>query len=148
MKNIPNKEYGELKKFLIYFSEKYMDLAQLPKHQRPVSILETLENKSMSMAFRGLKQAINDCVEMSKQWEYSQIQRIDNEFVQHGIITLSELRRRFSKDYSKVLTRGEISSATEYYLIKGVLEDSTSGADSDERAKLQSMLEFFEENSR
>jgi len=40
-------------------------LRVLSPDKQPIASLEALEKKSMTMAFNGLRQAINDCVEMS-----------------------------------------------------------------------------------
>ena len=69
----------------------------------------------MKMAFNGLRQAINDCVEMSLHFDHAEVEKLDSQLRSRGIVTLSELRRRYSKSYAKIMKRGQIKSDTEYY---------------------------------
>jgi hypothetical protein len=77
----------------------------------------------MKMAFNGLRQAINDCVEMSFHFDHGEVRKLDSELRSRGIVTLSELRRRYSKGYAKITKRGQIKNETEYHLIRNVLDD-------------------------
>jgi len=91
----------------------------LPPEKQPIASLEALEQKSKKMALNGLRQAINDCVEMSSRFDPAEVQKLDSQLRSHGIVTLSELRRRYSKGYAKIVNgpgsktrRSTISSAT------------------------------------
>jgi hypothetical protein len=111
-------EYNELKEFPCFYSSRYMSIDRVTPELRPAACLEILEQKSHKMASRGLRQAINDIIEMSRHTNHGQVGKIDSELKRQNIVTLSELRRRFSKDYARIIKRGKINNETEYYLAR------------------------------
>ncbi len=148
MKRKADNEYDELKRFLCFFTERFMQIDNLPAEHRPIAMIEALESKNKTMALRGVRQAVNDCIEMARHWETQKVETIDEELITHDTVTLSELRRRFSKDYVKISRRGKINNETEYYLIKSMLNDASSGATSEERQSLQEMIFDYEQKGR
>ena len=58
-------EYARLKGFLSFYAERYLGIERLPPEQRPIAVLEAIEKKNPKKAPTGLRQAINDCAEMS-----------------------------------------------------------------------------------
>jgi hypothetical protein len=54
------------------------------------------------MALDGLRQTINDCVEMSLHFDQTEVEKLDSRLRRRGIVTLSELRRRYSKSYAQI----------------------------------------------
>ena len=126
MQELAAAEYAGMKAFLSFYVERYfLNLESLPPAQWPIACLEALEKKGMKTALNGLRQAINDCVEMSFHFGHVEVENLDSELRTRGIITLSELRRRYSKGYAKIKKRGRIKNETEYYLIRNVLGDPT-----------------------
>ena len=121
-------EYAKMKDFLSFYAERYLKVEGLPPEKQPVASLEALEKKSMKMALNGLRQAINDCVEMSFHFDHAEVEKLDSQLRSRGIVTLSELRRRYSKGYAKIVKRGQIKNETEYYLVRNVLDDPTEKA--------------------
>jgi predicted ATPase len=117
-------EYAKMKDFLSFYAERYLKAEGLPPDKQPIASLEALE-KSMKMAFDGLRQAINDCVEMSLHFDHAEVAKLDSELRSRGIVTLSELRRQYSKSYKKIMKRGQITNEAEYYLVRNVLYDPT-----------------------
>jgi hypothetical protein len=109
----------------------------------PIASLEALEKKGMEAAFNGLRQAINDCVEMSFHFDHVEVENLDSELLTRGIVTLSELRRRYSKGYAKIKKRGRIKNGTEYYLVRNVLDDPTEKT-SEECELLKKMTSEYE----
>jgi hypothetical protein len=134
-----NDEYYSMKKFLSMFSERYLKMDDMPQEHRPIALVEALEKKNTKMALNGLRQAINDCIEMSRHWEIKEVIDIDTEFRNLDIVTLSELRRRHSKDYAKIIKRGKINNETEYYIIISMLNDLSVKITENERNKLENM---------
>lgn len=118
-------EYAELKEFLSFYAERYLNMKGLPADKHPIASLESLANRSLRMALDGLHQAINDCVEMSLHFDHEEVDEFDAQLRSRGIVTLSELRRRYSRSYAKILRRGQIRSETEYHLARSVLNDPT-----------------------
>jgi hypothetical protein len=136
-------EYAKLKEFLSFFVERYLKAEGLPPEQQPVACLERLESKSLKMAFNGLRQAINDCVEMSLHFDNSEVEKLDSALRTRGIVTLSELRRRYSKNYAKIIKRGQVNNDTEYYLLRNVLFDPAEKT-SDERKLLEKLISDYD----
>ncbi len=135
-------EYERMKAFLSFYADRYFDLERLPPEQRPIACLEVLEKMSRKKAVTGLRQAINDCVERSSRFNHTEVTNLDAELSTRGIITLSELRRRYSKGYAKIMKRGRINNDVEYYLLRNVLDDSTEKTP-DERDLLQKLLSAY-----
>ena len=138
-------EYEELKEFLSFYSQHYMEIDKLPAASQPLACLEQLEQKSRSKASQGLRQAINDIIEECRRLNQSQLAQLDQRLRSHGVVTLSELRRRFAKDYARISKRGKINNETEYYLVRGIVDDSPSNTSADERVRLRDMLAEYEQ---
>jgi hypothetical protein len=136
-------EYAKMKDFLSFYAERYLKAEGLPLDKEPMACLEALEKKSMKMAFAGLRQTINDCVEMSLHFDHAEVEKLDSQLRSRGIVTLSELRRRYSKSYAKIMKRGRIKNETEYYLLRNVLFDPTEKT-SDERKLLEELISDYE----
>jgi hypothetical protein len=136
-------EYARLKAFLAFYADRYFNLETLPPEQRLVACLELLEKKGIATARRGLRMAINDCIEASSSFGRVEVERLDAELRGLGIVTLSELRMRYSKDYARIKKREQIGNETEYYLVRNVLEDPTEKT-SDERRLLEEMISEYE----
>ena len=132
-----------MKDFLSFYAERFLTTDGLPPHKQPIASLEALEKKSMKMALNGLRQAINDCVEMSLHFDHKEVEKLDFQLRSRGIVTLSELRRRYSKSYAKIMKRGQIKSETEYYLIRNVLHDPTEKTP-EERKLLEELISDYE----
>src|SRR5690349_6840476 len=143
MQQEPNREYVELKEFLSFYADAYLDVVDLPPEMRPLAKLAALEKKSAKAALSGLRQAINDCIEMSFHLGSDEVTKLDEQLRKRGIVTLSELRRRYSRKYATIVKRGRIKSDTEYYLIRNVLSDPTSKT-TDERELLENLIADYE----
>jgi hypothetical protein len=136
-------EYGQMKDFLSFYAERYLKIDGLPLEKQPLSSLEILEKKNMKKAFSGLRQAINDCVEMSFHFDPAEVEKLDSQLRSRGIVTLSELRRRYSRAYARLMKRGQIKNETEYYLVRNVLDDPTEKP-REERKILERMISDYE----
>jgi hypothetical protein len=116
-------DYAKVKEFLAFFFERYFKTVSLRPDQHPIAVLEAFEKVSVKKANAGLRMAINDCMEMAGDFGNAEVESLDSELRSHGIVTLSELRRRYSKGYAKIIKRGVIRNESEYYLIQNVLND-------------------------
>jgi hypothetical protein len=143
MPEASDPEYAELKKFLTFYADRYLNVEGMPPEMRPAAGVDALEKKSMKMALSGLRQAINDCVEMSLRFNPEEVAKLDEELRDRGLVTLSELRRRYSRKYAAIMKRGRINSDTEYYLIRNVLDDPTIKT-MDEREVLVRLVADYE----
>lgn len=136
-------KYAKMKDFLSFYAERYLKAEGLPPDKQPIANLEALEKKSMKMALNGLRQAINDCVEMSLHFDHEEVEKLDSQLRSRGIVTLSELRRRYSKSYAKIMKRGQIKNETEYYLVRNVLHDPTEKSP-EEHKLLEELISDYE----
>jgi hypothetical protein len=144
MQQATDSEYARMKAFLAFYVERhFLNLETLSPEKWPIASLEALEKKSMKMAFNGLRQAINDCVDMSLHFDYAEVEKLDSQLRKRGIVTLSELRRRYSKSYAKIIKRRRIKNETEYYLVRNVLYDPTEKAP-EERELLEKLISDYE----
>ena len=143
MQKAADPEYATVKAFLSFYTNRYSNLENLPPEKRPIACLEILEKMGMKTAIRGLRQAINDCVEESFHFDHKEVERLDSELRARGIVTLSELRRRYSKAYAKIKKRARIKNDTEYYLIQNVLGDPTEKTP-EECQLLEEMINEYE----
>ena len=97
-----------------------------------------------SKALDGLKQAVNDTVEELSGRPAEFVQRLDAALRERGLLTHSEIRRRYASSYKRILKRGKINTETEYYLVAGILADFSSLATSEERALLEQLESGYE----
>jgi hypothetical protein len=144
MPKITENEYGPLKAFFVAWERRFPPSATLPPEHHPVAVLESFEKASMSKARQGLGLALNDTLEMSWDIPPEEVAAIDRDFSARGVITLSEMRRRYSRQFRGVLKRGRIRTEEEYYLVAGILASFTAGASEDERRQLDAMVGTYE----
>ena len=140
---LSQEEYRELKDFLHFYSSRYMPTDSLPPDLRPIACLESLEGESPAKAREGLRQAVNDIVASTRCIAAAELAKIDAELRRNGIITLSGVRRRVSKDLARVLRNNKISNETEYYVVRGMVDDALD-FDQEERETMLKMIESFE----
>jgi hypothetical protein len=136
-------EYAQLRKFFEFYVARYVDAGGLPPEGHPVARLELLEKKNASTARVGLDQAINDCIEMSMGFEPAEVRKVDVELDALGIVTLSEVRRRYAKHFTKIKARGSIKNETEYHLVRNILLDRTEKT-AQEQSLLTKMIDDYE----
>lgn len=117
-----------LKDFLSFFAGKY----------RPAEKLLT-----EALAQDGLRDAISDCMDMSLQFTPMEVAKFDSELRLNDIPSLSELRRRYSRTYARVLKRDRIEEETEYFLLRNVLFDPVEKAEG-EREQLERLISAYE----
>lgn len=75
---------------------------------------------------------------------FEYIHRLDAALSQHGFVTFSEIRRRYSSSYKRLLKRGNIRNETEYYIITGILADLESGISEEERILIEQFATEYE----
>lgn len=142
---LAGKDYEALKLFVVHFADWYIPAdkkSQKPEHQ-PLVFLKNLEQKSMSNAKKGVQMAIDDFVEMTSEWSAERVIAADAKFAASGIVTLTEIRRNYSKTFARILKRGVVRTETEYYLLRGVLDGSALEVGS-ERQQLEGLLAAYE----
>ncbi|MGL6258562.1 hypothetical protein [Vibrio sp. WXL210] len=140
-------EFDELAAFIEFYSSNVTGL----KRDAPVHpsncLAQGLEMFGKSKVLQGLKQAVNDIIEDSSSLNSEEIISLDKELASNGVVTLSTLRKRYSSAFKKIITRGCINDETEYYLINGLLCDSTGNLPVVEQELLSKLVLEFEKGA-
>ena len=98
--NAKQNEYQALSAFMDYFSTQVWGIApDSAAHPAKVG-REILRRVGMSKALAGLKQAVNDTIEATTDLDVEGVRTLDRALAESGIITLSELRRRYWRKVS------------------------------------------------
>lgn len=138
------REYAELNAYLDWYSTNVSGIEPAdPMHPTNVG-KRIVDDYGKSKALDGLKQAVNDTVEELVDQPHEFIENLDASLREAGLLTFSEVRRRYASSYKRILKRGSIKNDTEYYLITGVLADDTTSADYEERAALGRLASEYE----
>jgi hypothetical protein len=103
-----------------------------------------IEQHGKSKALEGLRQAANDVIEELSDKRAAGVAVLDEALRASGLITVSEVRRRYASSYKRITKRGTIRNDTEYYLINGIVVDFGNGISDEERAALQLLLDRYE----
>ncbi len=92
------REYAELNAFLHMYATHFMKIDPAsPVHPTNVG-KQIVAAVGLSKALVGLRQAINDSLEGLQDLAPEQVEQLDMSLRQSGIITLTELRRRHSRE--------------------------------------------------
>ena len=138
------REYEELSLYLDFYSTNVSGIDPgNPIHPTNVG-KRIVAEFGRSKALDGLKQAVNDTVEELSGRSAEYVNRVEAALREKGLLTLSEVRRRYASSYKRMLKRGTISNETEYYLSTGVLADVSSLATAEERGLLEQMVAKYE----
>ncbi len=137
-------DYQLLKVFLDRYYEWYVPKYPTTPKVSPSQFLENIEKTSLADAKRGLSMALNDTAEGTANWTPDELVAADARFLAAGTVTLSEVRRRYSKKYLQILKRGVIRSETDYYLLKGILDGGSIEAGATESVQIQKLINEFE----
>lgn len=106
----------------------------------PTKVLKQLEQKSKSIARRGLKAGLLDIFQMLSHFPVELKDEVNEKLCEERFPTLNKLATVVTDIYNKVLRRGKIKNLEEYYVIKEVLDDMTVDISDEDRKKLN---EFF-----
>lgn len=137
------REYAELHAFLDFISTHVSGIDPTdPIHPTNVGKV-VVATYGKSKALEGLKQAANDTVEMFGRQSLEYVQRLDTALRERNLVSFSEVRRRYASSYKRILKRGKIKTETEYYLIAGLLADSSSQATEAERAQIEDLASCY-----
>ncbi len=138
------REYAELNAYLDWYSTNVSGIDPAdPIHPTNVG-KRIVAEYGKSKALDGLKQAANDTVEDLVDQPPDYIENLDVSLREAGLLTFSEVRRRYASSYKRILKRESIKNDTEYYLIAGVLADFTTSADDGERTILGRLVSEYE----
>lgn len=110
----------------------------------PVSILNRWEQKSKSIAKRGLKAGLQDFVSSIKEFPQDLKSSIDNDLIANELPSLRDLQGVVKKTIARVLNRKKINSLEEFYIVKEEVIDQTTDLVDDVRSMLDKLLTEFE----
>jgi hypothetical protein len=139
----PSAEYGELKAFLKYFSERFGAARAVAPSERPLAVVEAAERDDPVRAPGSLRMAVNDCMELSSHWPYAQVTALDAELQAKGLLSLSQVRQRVWGRYAAIVKHGQLRSEADAQVVRAVLDDAALAATlpQAERATLQAVLD-------
>lgn len=134
------KEYAELHAYIDFYATNVWGIdSASPSHPTNAG-KEIVEKFGKSKALDGLRQAANDTIEMVSNQPEEVVAKLDAALKAAGLLTISEVRRRYSATYKRILRRGMIRTDIEYYIIKGVAVDQAIPISQSERHALEEML--------
>lgn len=150
-RSLPPERERELEE-LLAFLDFYVEVFVRPKLPAGSADLSTLRAEvdrisreyGRSKALQGTRQAVNDVVEDLIHLNAEDVKLLDEVLQSADVLTLSEVRRRYSASYQRILRRGKIKTETEYYLVNGLVVDQTSALTPAERQSLQGMISAYE----
>jgi hypothetical protein len=165
-------EYGRFKRFVLSFAE-FLDkravsdprplrtgsigpdgqLVQKDCHGPPILMvpyfregIAELERTRPRGWRSGLRQAVQDLLEMSRDFSPADVRAADAALAQKGAPTLSTLRSEIWSTIPKILRRGRIKTESEYYLIIERLNDvAADGLPPQDRDRLNAIVAAFEQ---
>ena len=140
------QEFEELLAFLeFHFEYLQRDRIVLTPELNLRSVAERIaQEHGRSKALEGARQALNDALEDLAHLDPENLAIVDEALRVGGLITLSELRRRYSSTFRRIIKRGSIKTETEYHVVNGLVVDLASDLAPAEREQLQTMLERYE----
>lgn len=144
MSPVKEREYELLHAYLDAFSTHIWKIDPADAHHPTNAGKAIVEQYGKSKALEGLRQAVNDTVEELTGRNCSDLARVDEILSCCGVLTFSEVYRRYATKYKKVLKRRKLKTETEYYLAKGMLDDLDSIASPEERVLLAGMIADYE----
>lgn len=146
-KSIDDVNQNDLLKFWDFYATHVYKIDKEAGHHPSNVIANSKDTISEGILLKGLKMAINDMVSDSFIYSQNDVKKIDDFFIQHGVLTLTFMRKLFSKDFKKIVKAKKITNIEQYYLIKDILCDNSLELDDNERFDLGVMIEVFESES-
>lgn len=138
-------EYNELLAYVGLFATVVWGIDPASETHPANTIERIIEQFGKSKALVGLRQAANDTIAATSNWNMEARAIADEGFRTAGVMTISEITRRLSANYKRIVKRGYIKSETEYFVINAMLVDQGSAISGDDRAYLQTLTEAYEE---
>jgi hypothetical protein len=137
-------DYDRLKGFFAWMLEHVPGLSEnLQPEDHPVTILTNYEERTPSLARRGLAMAIGDILEQTEDLPKATADEIDCRLTAVGLPSLTEIRIRFWSKIHAILKRARVRSETEYYALRNVVESMPDA----ERLGAWQLLAEYEERS-
>ncbi|GLQ98189.1 hypothetical protein [Dyella mobilis] len=141
------REFDELSHYVDFFATHLWNIDPASPSHPAHSLTTIIQKYGMSRALQGLRQAVNGTLESTAHLPIASLLELDSRFGSAGIISISEMRRRYSARYRHVVKRGKIRNDTEYYLVNGILADAAIQMTDEQRALLQKLLDAYEDST-
>ena len=138
------REFQELFAFVDFYMTHVSKVEMTSERNMSTFCADIVRQYGKSKALDGLRQATNDIIEELSDRPIAGIAVLDEALRARGILTASEVRRRYASSYKRIVTRGSVRDDTEYYLLNGIVVDLGNGMPDDERAVLQRLLDVYE----
>ncbi len=136
------KEYAELSGYVHFFATVVWGIPLSdPNHPCNSNIAERY---GRSKALQGYRQAANDTIEALAGKPVEALRLLDEGLRKEGLLTFSEVSRRYGRTLKRILKRGRLSSETEWYLVTGALADPSTRLDESDRTTLERASADFE----
>jgi hypothetical protein len=139
-----DEEYEQIKSFFKTFTETFYSVEVSPADRRPFAVLERMERENgRPQARRSLVLGLNECLATASSLSREKIEEFDSLLQSLGLPTLTSVRIKYGKDWRQILKRGRIRNEGEFYLARGVVDDTEEGS-TEERMQLLQMIAEFE----
>ncbi|MGJ7609132.1 hypothetical protein ACSFA7_32700 [Variovorax sp. LT1R20] len=142
------REFQELLAFISFYAEHVEGVRPTEGFNMETVCAGIVAQYGKSKALEGLRQAANDIIEDLSDRPADGVTALDEALSAAGLLTASEVRRRYAASYKRIVKRGSIRNDTEYYLIKGIVVDLASALSQEERSALQQLLDAYETTGR
>jgi len=137
-------EFQELSGYIDFLSTHVFGLNPLDPIHPSNALNDIVKQYGKSRALQGLRQAVNDTVEQLSDKPAEYISELDAKLRAQKLVTVSEVRRRYSSAYKRILRRGHIRGETEYYLVAGIVADCSAEVEPSERSQLEQLVAAYE----
>lgn len=141
------REYEILEAYLDAFATYIWKIDPAEAYHPTNAGKKIVEQYGKSKALEGLRQAVNDTVQELTGRSPAYLARVDEILSSCGVLTFSEIYRRHTTKYKKILKCSKLKTETEYYLAKGMLDDLDSIASPEERATLAKLIADYEQRA-
>lgn len=138
------KEYKELLVYLGFFATAVWKIDPASEIHPSRTIEKITRQFGKSKALVGLRQAANDTIEQTSNWNLKARAIADEGFKAAGIVTVSEIARRYSSSYKRIIKRGHVKNDTEYYIVNANLVDQENAIAHEERMNLQNLIDAYQ----
>ena len=110
----------------------------------PITISNAQEKESMSMAIKGLKASLGDCLTMGNHLTGDQFANLNKLLEKKGYPNIKILSKKIRGTYKTILKNQKIKNDDEYYFIKEILCDLEYPIKKADRDNLEKILYAYE----
>lgn len=135
--------YKKVAEIIWGFQFKY-DPMEIKDEELPINVLNTWEQKSLSLARKGLKAALIDSLSALRYAPENFITALNEQLIKSDLPTLNKLLSVVNDVPARVIKRGTIKNLNEYYIIKEILDDVGCGISEADNEQLNKLFGEFE----